>query len=863
MANPFSQLRARQGWIDPTDQEFTLKALMFTQQKYDANQAKVQSIVDKYQALQLARGVDKEYLNSRLRELVDSSNSLGPQNFASNAITASITNHIGQALDENVMTAVQETAKIRAYQYQVNQIKEKNPELYNPLNEAYGMAPAQEYLQNSEVGAKMKGSLNYNPYQDVEGEVNKWLTDVQLKAKDGVIEMPVMQAEVGADGKPTGRQVATGQIQKVTLNGKSANELRQMALGFMGSKYDSQLKINSWGNTGGFKNIQATLEPTLAGYSGMITQKSKELADAKSKLTGNPTDEERAVLENQVKALENDVLAASSMRDNIQKDPVGALVYLEKEKIANRSGMALGMLQSRSVEYKKDDYYFAVLDEQRDARKEVFENQKYQNEMQVKSRELELKEMELGLKAAKADGTDSTKTGAATDLNSVVFENINPAETLPEQLESAHNSWKSDISNKYQATAGFSLQVMNMVDDIASGRNKNVDNDQRQAAVALVNQFKQNGGKMGVNDAAQGQRFMKLMSRADAFSALDFLPMDNGRLVQVKQKYTDLFNDFNQASSNYRNAKAQAQRAEAAGMKRGFASNEYFVEAGKKYAPGIYTDRMANIAVTSKNKGTLQTVISMSDEARNSGEIPILETDSAFKVKDMKNGKFQVTFFSKSKDGDKNNVMVPNTVTVSQENLFNVIPSLGTIKSTNDKVTIRNIGTKPLYSPSIKFLDSSSRNYEAYVDTVKGITNNPYDASFLESTSAKKTIKEQLGVVGMRNAEDRQVMNSLIDTLLSEQTMGKFKTSVYFNHSAASSDGKGFISIVNNKGEKLATLPLGDRKSLDKDVKLNEWVPQVSYSKVVGNELRKLLQNYQATGKLEMTPEIQKLLSNG
>ena len=146
MANAFSVFRARQGWIDPTDQDFTLKALMFKQQKYDANQAKVQSITDRYQSLQLARGVDRDYLNSRLREVVDSVNTLGPQDLSQNSVTAAITNHVGQVLDNNVITAMGETTKIRNYQDEVNQIKEKHPQLYNSINEGYGMAAAQAYM---------------------------------------------------------------------------------------------------------------------------------------------------------------------------------------------------------------------------------------------------------------------------------------------------------------------------------------------------------------------------------------------------------------------------------------------------------------------------------------------------------------------------------------------------------------------------------------------------------------------------------------------------------------------------------------------------------------------------------------------
>jgi hypothetical protein len=118
MANAYSIQRNRQGWIDPQDQEFTLKALMFKQQKYDSNRAKVDAVVEQYKSLQLARGVDKDYLNERLNYIFDNINS-GNNDFSSNAFTASINNYIGEALDNNVMTAIQETAKIKRYQEDV------------------------------------------------------------------------------------------------------------------------------------------------------------------------------------------------------------------------------------------------------------------------------------------------------------------------------------------------------------------------------------------------------------------------------------------------------------------------------------------------------------------------------------------------------------------------------------------------------------------------------------------------------------------------------------------------------------------------------------------------------------------------
>ena len=359
MANAYSIQRNRQGWIDPTDQDFSLKALMFKQEKYTANSAKTEAIIEKYKSLQLAREVDKDYLRDRLNGLISGVNNFGDQDYGSDALTKSINYHIGQAVDDNVMTAVEQTAKINAYQAEVQKVKEKNPELYNNLNESFGIAPAQEYMNNGEVGAKIKGSLTYTPFKDVEGEVSKFLLEIQKGAKDGVTQMP--------DPQNPGRMI------EVTLNGKSADELRQLAMGYIGNRYDSQIKINTWGSTGGFKEIEARIAPTVAKYDSMINERNTELAEVKSKLTGRITESERSYLQDQVKSLENGIMGAQSMKESLTKDPVGALVYLEKESIAGRAGMSLGLLQTKSVEYKKDDYYFAVLEEAREGRKDEFE----------------------------------------------------------------------------------------------------------------------------------------------------------------------------------------------------------------------------------------------------------------------------------------------------------------------------------------------------------------------------------------------------------------------------------------------------------------------------------------------------------
>ena len=55
---------------------------------------------------------------------------------------------------------------------------------------------------------------------------------------------------------------------------------------------------------------------------------------------------------------------------------------------------------------------------------------------------------------------------------------------------------------------------------------------------------------------------------------------------------------------------------------------------------------------------------------------------------------------------------------------------------------------------------------------------------------------------------------------------------------------------------------MGVQKNLDKVVGMNQWAPQVIYSKIVLAELAKVMENYRTgSGKLELTPELQKILN--
>ena len=853
MANAYSIQRNRQGWIDPQDQEFTLKALMFKQQKYDSNRAKVDAVVEQYKSLQLARGVDKDYLNERLNYIFDNINS-GNNDFSSNAFTASINNYIGEALDDNVMTAIQETAKIRKYQEDVTKLKEKNPELYNPLNEAYGLAPAQEYLQNTEVGAKINGNLMYTPYKDIEGEVNKWLTDIQMKAKDGKIQIPDEH----------------GRIKEITINGKSSQELRDLALGYIGNRYDDQLKVNVWGNTGGFKNLQPQIESAISGYDTTIEAQNKAIIEAKTKLTGPLSEAEKDKLKDSIKAAENQLLQITQMKQSLQDNPVGALVFLEKQKIAGRSGAALGLLRTESIEYKADDYYFKTREAALNEQKFQHDIIKEENNMAVKAQELKLKEAEIQLKgqelaikaAGGGEGDTSSNTSGAGGTGGGFYELDFTSEDIGDgPKESFKDLWKQDISSKYQDMNQFNTQTMNTVIQIAKGEVP-ASKERKDAAIALITEFRSKGGNLNTASPKQAQNFMMMLSRADAYSALNYLPVNGGAAINVKQAFQEKLSEYSSSANSFAQARKKAQDAiNAQGGGQAYGDDLNFIEAAKSAVP-FSMQKQLGLAVTSKNKAAVTMLINSSETARTSETVPIIGEDSSMFVKDLKNGKYEITFSAKSKDANKDAIHEKQRVEVSYENAHRIFPQLQVFQKPREKFTIESMGTKPKYSPSVRFANPNSEDYHNLVDDIRAHAVSPLDEQLIDANSAKKVFSQTLGVAGEREPQVREQMNQLINQLLTDETMNKFKTGVYYGYSTTPGVGRGFVSLFKEDGTRAATLNMGLQKNLDKVVGMNQWAPQVIYSKIVLAELTKVMENYRTgSGKLELTPELQKILN--
>lgn len=173
MANAFSIVQSMGNYIEPISTNLVNTVLSSKQTQYNHNLAKVDEMLKQYTNLPLARQKDKEYLKTRLDNVLSTVNSVQKLDLSDNNLTRQIEQSIGTAIDDNVLQQVSNTQAISKFEQTVAEKREKHPELYDDRNYtiAKKRAGVNEYLagtNNKGEEVNSLGRLQYDDYYDVD-----------------------------------------------------------------------------------------------------------------------------------------------------------------------------------------------------------------------------------------------------------------------------------------------------------------------------------------------------------------------------------------------------------------------------------------------------------------------------------------------------------------------------------------------------------------------------------------------------------------------------------------------------------------------------------------------------------------------
>jgi len=229
--------------------EEMVKVGMTKQAQYEQGYQKIQSQIDQVSGLDLVRGVDKNYLQSKLDELGNNLKSVAAGDFSNFQLVNSVGGMTKQiSKDETVQNSVASTAWYRKQQAAIEAAKKQGKSSLQ--NEAWFNESTKEWFNDPNAGSKFTGE--YVPYTDL----NKKWRDIQKEfgaTGETTVDLPYLQDSKGRyidekgnllppDAKPVVNEVM---IEKV-FKGKSPQAVKQAIMASMNENDIRQLKIDGW-----------------------------------------------------------------------------------------------------------------------------------------------------------------------------------------------------------------------------------------------------------------------------------------------------------------------------------------------------------------------------------------------------------------------------------------------------------------------------------------------------------------------------------------------------------------------------------------------------------------------------------------
>jgi len=150
------------------DFRFVAQALGYKQQKLDVNRQKIQSLYDHFSALDVTKGIHQEYVDKRLREILDINKNYHSMDLSDDNFASVVAGNVTQIMDDIVIGAVTDKRVMDFENKQWEEARLKNDGSYSTANHAEAMmlSDRQGYLQDEELGRRYKGGAGFRPYAD-------------------------------------------------------------------------------------------------------------------------------------------------------------------------------------------------------------------------------------------------------------------------------------------------------------------------------------------------------------------------------------------------------------------------------------------------------------------------------------------------------------------------------------------------------------------------------------------------------------------------------------------------------------------------------------------------------------------------
>lgn len=319
MAGAYSERRTYNNWVPPMDLNLASTVLASKEQKYNANLAKIDAVIETYAKVDLLRTSDKKLLYDNINNVIANFQGTSKLAMTNPDTMRQIEQSFTTSLTPYITEQMVNTAKYKKFQTDLATIKEKKPENYNDVNANFALKNAgfSEYMTGK---TDKLGNLEYTPYTNV--------------TKD-------LQPRLDTFAKEYGYENYT-ELRKASEDGTLYQEVRGKKLtketlkSFLESTISSdpvlmkQLEIDAWGQFGGlsdtdFEKFYKTESQRQANNFGSAISVLEERMKTLDKESNEfkMADAQLSLMKNRKTEYEN----IASSPEKLNRDKVGFSIY--------------------------------------------------------------------------------------------------------------------------------------------------------------------------------------------------------------------------------------------------------------------------------------------------------------------------------------------------------------------------------------------------------------------------------------------------------------------------------------------------------------------------------------------------------
>jgi hypothetical protein len=227
MASFTDQIMQSRPYVQQLPLEAMAQVGMYKQQKYEEGVQKIQGQIDKVAGMDIIRGIDKKYLQSKLNELGGRLKTVAAGDFSNFQLVNSVggmANQISQ--DRNIQNALSSTARYRKGLEEMNVARKEGKS--SPSNEYVFNMSAKEWMDSENLDRSFGGS--YKPYTNWKKEAVEIL---KAMTKDSTITEDMFTpdgrlSDVTVKTKFAG--ISPEKIQEALLVGLTPSAMEQMQI---------------------------------------------------------------------------------------------------------------------------------------------------------------------------------------------------------------------------------------------------------------------------------------------------------------------------------------------------------------------------------------------------------------------------------------------------------------------------------------------------------------------------------------------------------------------------------------------------------------------------------------------------------